>query len=153
MDYLFFQMMSINGFDAPGPLPARRARDNLCSTYATTPGSGCNANFYDPSAAASAGTSLAPRHATATASPSGSAGQGSVLPGGTLVNGLLGPPADPRSEAERERNLGTLRERARGQSPGLGGRRAGARLPARRRGMSRRAEGRRWPRARCWWAR
>ena len=120
-DFLYYLTLSINGFDAVGHYLRAGLVTNLCTTYATSPGSGCNANFYDPSEAASAGTSLAPRSATATATPIGSAGQAGVLPGGALLNGLLGAPVDPRSEAERERNLGTLRERARGQSPALEG--------------------------------
>ena len=120
-DFLYYLTLSVNGFDAVGHYLRAGLVTNLCTTYAITPGSGCNANFYDPSAESSAQASLAPRHATATAAPAGSAGQGSVLPGGALVNGLLGQPADPRSDAERERNLGTLRERARGQSPALQG--------------------------------
>jgi virulence factor Mce-like protein len=120
-DFLYYLTLSINGFDAVGHYLRAGLVTNLCTTYATSPGSGCNANFYDPAEAASTGASRAPTGARATATPIGSAGQAGVLPGGALVNGLLGTPVDPRGEAERERNLGTLRERARGQSPALEG--------------------------------
>ena len=47
LDYVFFQASAINGFDSFGHyLRAGLLADNpLCSAYATTPTSGCSANF------------------------------------------------------------------------------------------------------------
>jgi hypothetical protein len=45
MDYLFFQMTAINGFDAVSHYLRAGLLTNLCSTYAIDPVIGCNANF------------------------------------------------------------------------------------------------------------
>src|SRR4051812_7951788 len=45
MDYLFFQMTSVNGFDGISHYLRAGLLTNLCSTYATDPISGCSANY------------------------------------------------------------------------------------------------------------
>jgi hypothetical protein len=45
MDYLFFQMTAINGFDGVSHYLRAGLITNLCSAYSTTPTGGCNANF------------------------------------------------------------------------------------------------------------
>ncbi|MBV9213670.1 MAG: MCE family protein [Actinobacteria bacterium] len=45
MDYLFFQMLSVNGFDGIGHYLRAELITNLCSTYADTTQPGCSANF------------------------------------------------------------------------------------------------------------
>jgi virulence factor Mce-like protein len=45
MDYLFFQMTAINGFDGVSHYLRAGLLTNLCSAYAVDPISGCNANF------------------------------------------------------------------------------------------------------------
>jgi ABC-type transporter Mla subunit MlaD len=45
MDYIFFQVAAINGFDSLGHYLRAALIVNLCSSYATTPGPGCSANF------------------------------------------------------------------------------------------------------------
>jgi virulence factor Mce-like protein len=45
MDYLFFQMTAVNGFDGISHYLRAGLLTNLCSAYATDPISGCNANF------------------------------------------------------------------------------------------------------------
>src|SRR3954452_1521353 len=45
LDYLFFQMTAVNGFDGVSHYLRAGLLTNLCSSYATTPISGCNANF------------------------------------------------------------------------------------------------------------
>jgi ABC-type transporter Mla subunit MlaD len=45
MDYIFLQVAAINGFDQFGHYLRAGLIVNLCSTYATIPGSGCSANF------------------------------------------------------------------------------------------------------------
>src|SRR3954468_7135520 len=55
MDYLFFQMTAINGFDGVSHYLRAGLLTNLCSTYATEPGVGCNGNFTATRAIGSAG--------------------------------------------------------------------------------------------------
>jgi phospholipid/cholesterol/gamma-HCH transport system substrate-binding protein len=45
MDYVFFQMLAINGFDGISHYLRAALITNLCSSYATGPVNGCNANF------------------------------------------------------------------------------------------------------------
>src|SRR3954447_3867768 len=45
VDYLFFQMTAINGFDSVSHYLRAGLLTNLCSTYAIRPVIGCNANF------------------------------------------------------------------------------------------------------------
>ena len=45
MDYLFFTMMGINGFDGVSHYLRAALITNLCSSYAVEPVNGCNANF------------------------------------------------------------------------------------------------------------
>ncbi|MEA2353206.1 MAG: hypothetical protein QOG41_518 [Thermoleophilaceae bacterium] len=45
MDYLFFQMLAVNGFDGVSHYLRAELLTNLCSTYAVNPTPGCNSNF------------------------------------------------------------------------------------------------------------
>jgi phospholipid/cholesterol/gamma-HCH transport system substrate-binding protein len=45
MDYIFYQVAAINGFDSFGHYLRAALLVNQCSTYATTPRFGCSANF------------------------------------------------------------------------------------------------------------
>src|SRR3954468_19441287 len=45
MDYLFFQMTAVNGFDGVSHYLRAGLLTNLCSAYAQDPISGCNANY------------------------------------------------------------------------------------------------------------
>jgi ABC-type transporter Mla subunit MlaD len=119
LDYLFFQMTAVNGFDSIGHYLRAGLIVNLCSTYAVVPGAGCNSRFTVPNAssasASSASDELAPALAKITAKKSG----GSVAPRGNLLQGLIGPAEDPKLRAQREKNLNALRKRASGASPAL----------------------------------
>ena len=53
MDYIFYQVAAINGFDSFGHYLRAGLIVNQCSTYAITPRFGCSANF--PRAAARLG--------------------------------------------------------------------------------------------------
>jgi ABC-type transporter Mla subunit MlaD len=55
MDYIFFQVTAINGFDGVSHYLRAGLQANLCSAYATVPAGGCNSNFT--SGASSAGAS------------------------------------------------------------------------------------------------
>jgi virulence factor Mce-like protein len=55
MDYLFFQMTAVNGFDGISHYLRAGLLTNLCSSYAQDPISGCNANFTATKSIHSAG--------------------------------------------------------------------------------------------------
>jgi virulence factor Mce-like protein len=117
VDYLFFQTLAINGFDGIGHYLRAGLSVNLCALYATTPASGCNANFTQTQASA-AGNDLGPALADLPKlGASGDSPSGSVPAGG-------GPEAEALDEqvaAQGERNIDQIRERAGGPSPGLDG--------------------------------
>jgi virulence factor Mce-like protein len=116
-ELLYYSSLSINGFDETGHYLRAGLVTNLCSTYAVRPFTGtCTATFNVASAAAADAGKAKARNATAARG----SGQGSVPPGGALVQGLLGPKQTAEGARERERNLDTLRERAQVQSPALG---------------------------------
>jgi hypothetical protein len=115
MDYLFFQMIAINGFDGLGHYLRAGLIANLCSEYAIAPASGCNANFR---ATRAIGASNADGAEPRLARP-GKEG-GSVPPTGTLFEQLLAP-EDGAIRRERERQLNRIRRQAENPSPGLGG--------------------------------
>lgn len=54
MDYIFFQVTAINGYDAVGHYLRAGLLVNACTTYAIQPVPGCSANYPKPSASASA---------------------------------------------------------------------------------------------------
>ncbi len=56
MDYLFFQMTAINGFDGVSHYLRAGLITNLCSAYTPDPVSGCNANFTTQKSIRGAGT-------------------------------------------------------------------------------------------------
>jgi ABC-type transporter Mla subunit MlaD len=60
LDYVFFQVAAINGFDSFGHYLRAALLVNLCSTYAVTPVGGCSANFIKGSGAAAAATASDP---------------------------------------------------------------------------------------------
>jgi ABC-type transporter Mla subunit MlaD len=53
MDYIFYQVAAVNGFDQYGHYLRAGLIVNLCSTYAIQPSPGCSANFTGGSAASS----------------------------------------------------------------------------------------------------
>jgi virulence factor Mce-like protein len=61
MDYIFFQVTAVNGFDGVSHYLRASLMANLCSAYATSPAGGCNANYTSQSSSAkvqSTGSSL-----------------------------------------------------------------------------------------------
>jgi ABC-type transporter Mla subunit MlaD len=58
MDYIFYQVAAINGFDAFGHYLRAGLIVNTCSTYSVSPIPGCSANFATPSASSSSEASL-----------------------------------------------------------------------------------------------
>jgi virulence factor Mce-like protein len=117
-ELLYYSGLSVNGFDDIGHYLRAGLVTNLCSTYATGIFGACTANFYDPTEVASAGASgqIEPRNAKAAKQAGGS-----VAPLNAMLRDVLGAGGSAEGARERERNLGTLRERARGgKSPALG---------------------------------
>jgi phospholipid/cholesterol/gamma-HCH transport system substrate-binding protein len=55
LDYLFFQMTAINGFDGVSHYLRAALLTNLCSTYAVDPTIGCNANYTATQSVGSSG--------------------------------------------------------------------------------------------------
>jgi ABC-type transporter Mla subunit MlaD len=53
LDYTFYQVAAINGFDQFGHYLRAALIVNLCTTYATTPAGGCSSNFESSAAASS----------------------------------------------------------------------------------------------------
>jgi virulence factor Mce-like protein len=114
-DFLYYLALSTNGFDEVGHYLRAGLVTNLCSTYAIANFATCSANFTAGASSAGAG-GLEARNASVAKS----SGRGSVAPGGPLLGELLGQGSTPEGAREREQNMKILRERARGQSPGLG---------------------------------
>ena len=52
MDYIFFQVTAVNGFDGVSHYLRAGLNANLCSAYTTAPVDGCNSNFTSPASAA-----------------------------------------------------------------------------------------------------
>jgi hypothetical protein len=58
MDYIFYQVAAINGFDAFGHYLRAGLIVNTCSTYSIRAIAGCSANFVPAAESASAATAL-----------------------------------------------------------------------------------------------
>jgi len=67
MDYIFYQVAAINGYDAVGHYLRAELIVNQCATYAIQPVAGCAANF--PSATASSSSVASAANATASDDP------------------------------------------------------------------------------------
>jgi phospholipid/cholesterol/gamma-HCH transport system substrate-binding protein len=65
MDYIFYQVAAINGFDGVGHYLRAELKVNQCATYAVRPVAGCSSNFASASASSSNAVATA---AQATAS-------------------------------------------------------------------------------------
>ena len=120
LDYLFFQMTAINGYDSIGHYLRAGLLVNLCSQYAADPGAGCNSHFtlrQSGGDASAASNSLEPRLADLGKAKGG----GSVPARGNLLQGLIGPSEQPALKQQRERNMEELRKRASGSSPAFEG--------------------------------
>ena len=120
MNFIFFSMTAINGFDEVGHYLRAALNANLCSTYAATPTPGCSANFTATRATGSAAKKpdTSARIARDPAE-TGANGGGSVSPTGQVLGGILGT-GGPEGE-EGRRNAARVRRQAAGRSPALQG--------------------------------
>jgi phospholipid/cholesterol/gamma-HCH transport system substrate-binding protein len=71
MDYIFYQVAAINGFDQFGHYLRAALIVNLCTTYAITPSAGCSANFGTSGAGSSSLNSAQRRQLLANAAALG----------------------------------------------------------------------------------
>ena len=126
MNYIFFQGTAINGFDGISHYLRAGLITNLCSSYATDPVSGCNANF----------TATKSIHGASAAQDKGLLKLAAALRGGSPVAGR-GVPApqsgpnpfitlqqltNPKLAAQRRAGLARTRNgAASGASPAYGG--------------------------------
>jgi virulence factor Mce-like protein len=111
MDYIFFQVTAINGFDGVSHYLRAGLMANLCSAYATTPAGGCAANFTSASGSgkiqATGDPSLDKLHAAlANAQRPGAAGVRPAKTASTTANpfNTLRQLTDPRLAAQRRAN-------------------------------------------------
>jgi phospholipid/cholesterol/gamma-HCH transport system substrate-binding protein len=115
-DAFYSGSLATNGFDSLGHYLRTVLITNVCSSYATTFSSGCQATFFDPSAEASSASDEAAIQSAAR--PAKEPKGGSVAPTGLLLRDLLGQ-ADPSADRRREQNLDALRKRSGNGSPAL----------------------------------
>ena len=131
LDYLFFQMTAINGFDGVSHYLRAGLITNLCSSYAIEPVNGCNANFGTTEVVRGGGSSaksdpalVALRQALAGGVKLFREGDGPKS-GLETSNEQLATPEeasrqlnDPRIKRQREQGLNAIRRGAkRGRSP------------------------------------
>ena len=124
MDYLFFQVAAINGFDGISHYLRAGLIVNTCSVYAIEPAPGCSANFtrQGAQASAAAGQPLDP-HLAATrrtlrdADRRASGGPGADGGGEPVAMASPTGPEDPRQRRAREQGLERIRRGARPPVP------------------------------------
>ena len=119
LDFVFFSMTTINGFDDVGHYLRAALNVNLCTPFASTPASGCNANFTATRAVRGSAASKPDTRARIASEPetTGAGPTGSVPPTGEVLGGILGT-SDGGSE-EARRNAGRIRREAEAGSPAL----------------------------------
>jgi virulence factor Mce-like protein len=122
MDFLFFQMQAINGFDGIGHYLRAGLIVNLCSTYVVTPAPGCSANFNSGSSSSSA--TAAGALAQALGGPKGAPRIGATdkpVSGShpSLAQRFI-QLADPNITKQREAGINRIRQTASSGSPALG---------------------------------
>ena len=112
MDYLFFQMLSVNGFDGISHYLRAELLTNLCSQYAHVTAPGCSANFR-------ATKSIGGSAAAQKVNPFQVAGAGKPAPTGGKGGGTAGKPrsgsglsATGTTDITKLRNDSTQRIRA-----------------------------------------
>ncbi|HET8674035.1 MAG TPA: MlaD family protein [Thermoleophilaceae bacterium] len=139
MDFLFFQMAAINGFDGIGHYLRAGLLVNVCSTYALSTVPGCSSNFQNASSSsAKASSSSAPtdpqllrtnaeirkalrqeQNGKSTSPPSAKAAGSSSGP--SLFQRFLALAAQPDVTAQRKAAIQRIRASAgEGQSPAFG---------------------------------
>jgi len=123
MDYLFFQMTAVNGFDSIGHYLRAGLIVNLCSTYATQPAPGCSSNFTETEVRGAAARANPQRLEARQASARTAAVRDRQTATEALLEvleGLRGLAGEGAPSAEREASLERVRAGvANGVSPAL----------------------------------
>jgi virulence factor Mce-like protein len=123
MDYIFFQVTAINGFDGISHYLRAGLMANLCSAYATAPAGGCNSNFTNPNSSAKIQSTGDPAldklHAALADTKAG--GNGGVSASkqkrvGSDPFAALNELTNPRVAAQRQGNLNNARGGGRNES-------------------------------------
>jgi virulence factor Mce-like protein len=114
MDYIFFQMTAINGFDGVSHYLRAALLVNLCSSYAIAPAPGCNSNFTEAGASSASGR-LRPEQAALRKALRGEKVSAPAKPRRASAQG----PEDPRIRALREQGIQRIRRNAKEPSPAL----------------------------------
>jgi hypothetical protein len=118
MNYIFFQMTAINGFDDISHYLRASLLVNVCSTYSTTAVPGCSANFTQTRSITSSASSK-PTAAAAKATKDTPAAALAKVAGGLLKLGT-GSPADSRLKAIGRQGVKRLQQAvAKDSSPAL----------------------------------
>jgi ABC-type transporter Mla subunit MlaD len=117
-DFLYYVTLSINGFDAIGHYLRAGVVANVCASGREPGGGQCNSNFYE-SGQRQIGSTAASFEPEETRQPKDNTAS-SVLPTGTLLQGLLGTDESPEQARQRKDSLGRLRDQANGSSAALG---------------------------------
>jgi ABC-type transporter Mla subunit MlaD len=112
MNYIFFQMTAINGFDEISHYLRASLLVNVCSTYVTTEAPGCGAHFTQTASVSSnaAGTSALDNNGKARAATTPSQALGG------LAKGLLNLAAPDKKQIAQQRAQGIKRIQARAKS-------------------------------------
>ena len=136
MNYIFFQMTAINGFDELSHYLRASLLVNVCSTYVTKEAPGCGAHFSQTASVSSANSAgLSPKTADAALANHGNAPKATKSGGATAAAALanvargllnLGKPSAAQENAaairQRQANIQRLQNAAnRDSSPALNG--------------------------------
>ena len=119
LDFIFFGMTAINGYDDVGHYLRAALGVNLCTSFAATPASGCSGNFTETRAVGSAASKKPDTSARIAKQPSetGAEDGGSVPPTGEVLGGILGTGGGDAEEGRR--NSDRIRRNAEQGSPAL----------------------------------
>jgi ABC-type transporter Mla subunit MlaD len=117
MNYIFFQMTAINGFDEISHYLRASLLVNVCSAYATTSAPGCGANFTQTKSIASSTTSVATAADSLANNGNAPSGGQATTPGqvlGKIVNGLrkLSAPSTNQAQIQRLNKAGVNKVQA-----------------------------------------
>jgi ABC-type transporter Mla subunit MlaD len=122
MNYVFFQMTAINGFDEISHYLRAALLVNVCSTYVTTEAPGCGAHLTQRKSIRSSNPANVPT--TASASKGGASGRTPAQALAKVAKGLLSlgksSPTDSQLKARNRQGIERLQQAAaKGASPAL----------------------------------
>jgi hypothetical protein len=99
MDYVFFQVGGVNGFDSFGHYLRAALTVNQCSNYATTPVFGCSANFSSATATSAVKAARASGDETLVNTARALTGKKAKKVAPTPIDEVVTAPADPKPAA------------------------------------------------------